>query len=106
MSGDFGYTWEKLRAAVDTLASGTGPLQQRLKDAYISGLILLKPDDLPEPARMDLELVHFEMTADPRSDTEGSVASTAGTMSNETAQRVALAILRVYEEVSRRHPRG
>lgn len=44
-----GYVREKLFVAVDTLATGTGSIQKRITDAWVSALMRLKAEDfLPE----------------------------------------------------------
>ncbi len=37
------YAWEKLHCAVLSLATGLGPLRDRLEDAYVSSLVRLRP---------------------------------------------------------------
>ena len=48
MESDPGYALQKLRLAIDILATGEGETKERMRSAYPSELHLIQDDDVPE----------------------------------------------------------
>src|SRR5690349_11992273 len=95
------YAWEKFYVAVDTLASGTGSIQERLADAYMSALIRLYPADLPKNLREDFEKLRVTMRRiEPTSD-EGRITAAARAMSTDEAQQWAEKIVSMFNHIAR-----
>ena len=96
--GDDGsYAWEKLFLAVETLASGTGPLYERLDDAYAYHLGLLRPDyHFPWP---NLE-TEFLMIVE-----KFGLHNDRSSWSEDDMRKTAKRIVSLYNAVTRRLPR-
>jgi hypothetical protein len=79
------YTWEKLHAAVHTLATGTGPLRSRLANAYVSSLMRLRAEQhFPWLGlRQRFEDLMLELAPNGRFD------FTLGSLPDEDLQRIA-----------------
>lgn len=52
---DKNYAWEKLWLTINILATQDGNIQSRLRDAYTSQLMRLRPDDLDAALQDDLQ---------------------------------------------------
>jgi hypothetical protein len=95
------YTWEKLYAAVHTLATGTDDLKNRLADAYISALVRLEPSDFPPNSRAEFADFRAAMVrVEPQGD-EGRVAATVKDMPDEVAAHWAGKIVSWFDHVKR-----
>lgn len=99
-----GYTWEKLYVAVSTLAAGQRSIQERLEDAYISALIRLKADDLPDDLQDDFRKLQDELTNVEPVGNEGSVAVSTRAMNGDRASEIAEQIVSMFTHVARRYP--
>lgn len=89
------YAWEKMHAAVHTLATGTGSLRERLEDAYVSSLILLRPDHhFPwSDLRQRFENLAQELAPNGRFDLA------LGTWPDDDLQRIAGNIVSLYDRI-------
>lgn len=95
------YAFEKLMNAVLTLAKSKETHQDRLANAYLSGLLLIRPDDLPEDIREDFfELKAAMEKGTPRSD-EGTVVASVRDMSEQEASNLIDSIVSLYADVAR-----
>jgi len=99
------YTIEKVWKAVDTLASGTASLRQRLYDAHISSLHVLEASDFPDALKQEFEAIEEALTWIPvdRED-EGTVAFTTNAMSDDEAKRLATRMVSLFYEMVNRYP--
>ena len=96
------YSREKMAATIDVLATGTASLQQRLRDAYVSGVGRLSPDDIKvEPDAVEpLERIKVALTRLSAPQT-GSVTASTAAMDDETARDLARDCLELYCRVFR-----
>jgi hypothetical protein len=76
------YAYEKLMQAVHALATGVGPLQERLGDAALF-LIRLQPQDFPEDKVLRRT---FNGVIDDLSFDQGQIAATMNNTSDEDAK--------------------
>jgi len=99
------YAYEKLMIAVMTLATNRAEIKSRLQDAFISSLIHIRPDDLPEGELRDkLKTIKDDMTWTPAQGDEGTVAATVRGMLDEDAQKIAERIVSLFLDVRRVDP--
>jgi hypothetical protein len=99
------YAWEKLMQAVDSLATGTGRLQERLADAALF-LIRLRPEDIPEG---DLRRTFLGVMDDLTyaQGEEGSIAASLKIKDDEDARAIAQRIVALFHAIVREmHDRG
>jgi hypothetical protein len=95
----YGYAWEKLSAAVQTLAASDLPLQQRLAAAWIySGSRLAHSPSpyLPTDLQARYDELHADLTKidDPNA---GAINATCAAMSDEAASSIAERIVSLYD---------
>jgi hypothetical protein len=104
MDGRANYVLEKLRIAMEELATGPGDVRQRLHDAYM-GFHPIKEDDCPEHLRADWRWVLAQLPRfGPIPDHEGkvrvgSVANTMQRIHNSTGVKIATKIVHLYHEL-------
>jgi hypothetical protein len=93
------YALEKLGEAVYDLATGTGPVQERLCEAAVY-LHRIRPEDIPDPElRRVLVGIKDDLTFDvPKAEDGGSLATVLST-SNEDASAIAGRILDLYQRM-------
>ena len=96
------YAHEKLTGAVHALATGPGPINERLADAFVIHLVHVQPkDDLPEHLRTDFErLLGRVTTHGPELEGEGQIHASVRAMTQDEAVEVAREIMRLRAEVS------
>ena len=95
------YTWERLFAGILTLAGGPAGIRERLADAYMSQIIRLRPQDLPEQLRDDFRLLQEELTSvEPRAN-EGSIQASVNSMTHERATEIAEKFVSMFDYVAR-----
>lgn len=96
------YARQKLREAVDILATGTGSLQQRLAQAYIPHIAVIHPtDDIRKamsPTFADLKK-YFEIRQD---SGIGDAEASALALTNEEAQAAAQLIVDLFCDAMRK----
>jgi len=91
------YTWEKFFSALTTLITGNRSIQQRLIDAFVHSLALLRIDDLPNGLREEfIELEEALTSVEPIGD-EGRIHATVRAMDDDTASEYALKIFSLYD---------
>ena len=99
---DDAYSREKLAITAEMLATGSGRIQDRLRDAYISGLGRLKAEDIRvgDEAIALLEQINVAMTK-LYAPEAGSVAATTAAMDDPTAVTIARDCFELYCRVFR-----
>ena len=92
-------SWERFRDAVVVLA-GSGPVKQRLTDAYLEHLCTVAPDELPRELRAPYSAVVSAMQSEPRTGSLDPVSASVRKMSEADAARHAQAIVRVFAGIN------
>jgi len=93
---DDGYCEEKLRNAVDALATSAEPIQERLFTAAIA-LHVLSPEDFSdEGLRKTFGALEDMVTWRVADADEGTLRATTGSLSDEQASAAATMIFRLY----------
>ena len=87
--------WERFRDAVLVLA-GSGPLKQRLTDAYQVHLRDFAPDDLPRDLRSLYSAVVTALQSSQRTGSLDAISAAVRKMSEADAAQHAQAIVRVF----------
>jgi hypothetical protein len=91
------YALEKLGEAVYDLATGTGPVQERLCEALVY-LHRIRPEDIPDPElRRILVEIKNDLTFDVPKGKEGRLVASLLNISNEDASAIAGRILDLYQ---------
>lgn len=91
------YTWEKFFDALTSLATGRSSIQERLINAYMYSLAMLRVDDLPAGLREEfVELEEALTHLDPVGD-EGKIQATIWAMDEDTASDYAQKIVSLYD---------
>lgn len=90
------YPSEKFTAAVYTLASSAS-IQDRLVDAYISNIMHIKANEIPENVRPKfINICEILTSCEPANKDEGSVHASARQLSDEAAEELASDIIDIY----------
>jgi len=87
--------WERFRDAVLVLA-GSGPVKQRLTDAYQVHLRDFAPDDLPRDLRAPYSAVVTALQSSQRTGSLDAISAAVRKMSDADAAHHAQAIVRVF----------
>ena len=99
---DEGYVREKFAVAVDALATGIGPIQERVADAFGSGLYLLGERELPEDRRADFARLRGALiTAESSGDMSAWTVS-ARRLDDEEARSLAKLIVEIDADLQMR----
>ena len=85
---------EKLTAGVATLATSPADIKERLSVAYIDSIQYVKPENVPEKCRLQLQQIHETMKAG-----DGTFEQTIDDMTVDDAMDMARAIFGLYHEV-------
>jgi len=93
-------TWEQLEGAALSLAR-SGPIKDRLADAYRNHLALVNADELPECLRAEFRACHAALTRERPLRGEDAVRATVRKMSNHEADEVAGNVVRLYAALVR-----
>lgn len=88
-------TWERLRTAVEALASGTESLQERLYSAALA-LTPLKIEEFPEELRDRVPLVS-------RPGVQNFDRENLKSLSDEDARKLAEEIVSIYDNIAREY---
>lgn len=97
---DLEYTEEKLRWAVEALATSAAPIQQRLASAA-SAMVMLTPDDFgDEDDRLDLIALRDMLKFAPDDTDQAQLRAAVGQMSNEQAVAAANSIFSLYARLT------
>ena len=95
----YAYAAEKYGVAVDSLATSTGTIQQRLKSAYFSSMRLM-PDNIEERGLWQRHgALHAAMTRVHEGPGEGYLEKTLNQMSDEEAVRLASELVSINHSI-------
>jgi hypothetical protein len=94
---DYAFAWEKLLVAVQIVASGSGSLEGRLKDAYTSSLIRIRADRHLDD---DLQQQYIQLRDAIASDDPAIAPLSAKT--DEELQQIAVGLVSLFDKVARR----
>lgn len=100
------YVHEKLRVALESLATGTGDVRARLYNAFLS-IHTLQESDFPEHLRPDFRWVWGQLNKLPASYADdgklvrGSVEETLRKIRNATGVKIAKRLLSLYHDIER-----
>jgi hypothetical protein len=96
------YVLEKLIQAVDTLATGSGRVQERIASAALH-FLPARPEDLPyEDLRRTFIGIRDDIAFEPAKGNEGRIAATMRITNDEDARAIARRILNLYLELNER----
>ena len=92
--------WEQLEGAALSLAR-SGPIKDRLADAYRNHLALVNADELPDALREEFRACHAALTHRRPLRGEDAVRATVRKMSNQEADDVAGSVVRLFAALAR-----
>ena len=92
--------WEQLEGAALSLAR-SGPIKERLTDAYRNHLALVNTDELPDALREEFRACHDALTRERPLRGEDAVRATVRKMSNQQADDVACSVVRLFAAMAR-----
>src|ERR1700726_270270 len=92
--------WEQLEGAALSLAR-SGPIKDRLADAYRNHLALVNADELPDALREEFRACHDALTHRRPMRGEDAVRATVRKMSNQEADDVACSVVRLFAALAR-----
>ena len=93
---------ERLLAAVECLATGNMPIQERLVSAMMA-MSALQAKDFPKDMRPDYLALWAEMTSFDSKGKDASIRATVSKMSDEVAEQYARRIVALLGELADRH---
>jgi len=97
--------WQQLEAAALTLAR-SGPIKDRLADAYRNHLSLVNAEDLPEGLRAEFCACHAALTREVPLRGEDAVRATVRKLSNHEADELACNVVRLFAAMVREGARA
>jgi hypothetical protein len=92
--------WEQLEGAALSLAR-SGPIKERLADAYRNHLALVNAEELPDALREEFRACHEALTRECPLRGEDAVRATVRKMSNQQADDVACSVVRLFAAMAR-----
>ena len=92
-------TWDRFREAVLVLA-GSGPVKQRLGDAFQRHLATLRPEDLPREARERFTALEASLRMCRRTGSLDGVSASVLKLSEHEAAALSRAIVEIFVAVS------
>lgn len=92
--------WEQLEGAALSLAR-SGPIKERLADAYRNHLALVNADELPDALREEFRACQDALTHERPLRGEDAVRATVRKMSNRQADDVACNVVRLFAAIAR-----
>jgi len=93
-------TWEQLEGAALSLVR-SGPIKDRLADAYRNHLSFVRAEDLPEALRDDFRACHDALTRERPLRGEDAVRATVRKMSSSEADELACSVVRLFAAIVR-----
>jgi hypothetical protein len=100
MKYDTHNTYERLRLAVESLATGRGSLQDRLYYALLN-IYVFRVEDFPVKIRDEFREIIEETTKVKPIGDEGSIKATCRIMSDEEAEKIAQRIFDLFTTIAR-----
>jgi hypothetical protein len=91
--------WEQLESAALSLVR-SGPIKERLTDAYRNHLALVNASELPERLRAEFRACQDALTREPPLRGEDAVRATVRKMSSHEADEVACSVVRLFVELA------
>jgi len=95
-------TWEQLEGAALSLAR-SGPIKDRLTDAYRNHLAFVRAEDLPLALREDFCACHDALTRERPLRGEDAVRATVRKMSGAEADELACRVVRLFAAIVREY---
>ena len=95
-------TWEQLEGAALSLVR-SGPIKDRLADAYRNHLAFVRPEDLPAALRGDFRACHDALTRERPLRGEDAVRATVRKMSSAEADQLACSVVRLFAAIVREY---
>ena len=93
-------TWEQLEGAALSLAR-SGPIKERLADAYRNHLAFVNVAQLPEALREEFRACHDALTRERPLRGEDAVRATVRKMSGSEADELAGSVVRLFAAIAR-----
>jgi hypothetical protein len=93
-------TWEQLEGAALSLAR-SGPIKDRLAEAYRNHLALVNAEELPEALRQEFHACHDALTREQPLRGEDAVRATVRKMSSHEADELACSVVRLFAAMVR-----
>ncbi|HYL01843.1 MAG TPA: hypothetical protein VEU54_00345 [Steroidobacteraceae bacterium] len=93
-------TWEQLEGAALSLAR-SGPIKDRLADAYRNHLAFVNVAELPEALRQEFRTCHDALTRERPLRGEDAVRATVRKLSNSEADELACSVVRLFAAIAR-----
>ncbi|HWZ62918.1 MAG TPA: hypothetical protein VNX02_07850 [Steroidobacteraceae bacterium] len=93
-------TWEQLEGAALSLAR-SGPIKDRLADAYRNHLAFVRVEELPAVVREEFRLCRDALTRERPLRGEDAVRATVRKMSNSEADELACSVVRLFAAIVR-----
>ena len=93
-------TWEQLEGAALSLVR-SGPIKERLTDAYRNYLAFVNVEDLPDALRGQFRAFHDALTREAPLRGEDAVRATVRKLSNHEADELALSVVRLFAAIAR-----
>ena len=97
--------WQQLEAAAMTLAR-SGPIKDRLSDAYRNHLALVTAEELPEGLRAEFRACHDALTREQPLRGEDAVRATVRKLSSHEADELACGVVRLFAAMVREDARA
>lgn len=95
-------TWEQLEGAALSLVR-SGPIKDRLAEAYRNHLVFVRVEELPEALREDFRACHDALTRQRPLRGEDAVRATVRKMSSSEADELACSIVRLFAAIVREY---
>jgi len=92
--------WEQLEGAALSLAR-SGPIKERLSDAYRNHLAFVNADELPAALHAEFRACHDALTRERPLRGEDAVRATVRKMSSQEADEVACCVVRLFAAMAR-----
>ena len=93
-------TWEQLEGAALSLVR-SGPIKDRLAEAYRNHLAFVRVEDLPEALREEFRACHHALTRERPLRGEDAVRATVRKMSSSEADELACSVVRLFAAIVR-----
>ncbi len=94
MASYLGHSPEKLTRGVETLATCPGNIKERITAAYIDSIQYVKPENVPERCRPQLQHIHKTLRAG-----KGTIVQAVNLMTINDTVDMAQAIFGLYDSV-------